>query len=225
MYHFINAERKDIPLHNIQHKRAVILGGKPSVGKSTAVKRLVKDMPQFVHFSMGDMLKDSKNPKILKIIAEGDLVSDALVMKEFSNFITGDTLSDHVILDGFCRTGVQANLMSNWLVDLDYKVTFIEMRISDSVALERSIGRGRDDDADFSNRLRHYKENQAAVFSRLYHFCSYHTVSAEGGVEEVGRKVSAYVLSDITKIDIPCPEERAGLIARLFGNSLVMETA
>lgn len=165
------------------------------------------------------MLRATKDPDIMKIISAGQLVPDYIVLNKFSLFM--EKATDQVILDGFCRTKEQGMAVKNELMDFGYKISFLEIQVCDQTALNRSAKRGRDDHESFWKRLELYKKNRLSIFSSFYLLggCSYHIIDGEKDADQVARKASAFILSDILKIDIGNYHEIHDGLARHFNIS------
>jgi adenylate kinase len=112
----------------------LMLFGAPGVGKGTYSKLMEKEY-DFKTFSMGDyfraLTKDntSKDPFILnikKILREGQLVDDKLVVDVVKNIKTDPSYSKHMglILDGVPRTLLQARMLRDAGIKIDLIINF-----------------------------------------------------------------------------------------------------
>lgn len=120
----------------------LVLIGAPAAGKGTQARRLI-DYYQLAYISTGDMLREEVSRgtelghKIKEIMALGGLVSDELIIEIVKKRIKQDDCKNGFILDGFPRTQVQAEKLSE-LVTVD-KAVYINA--PDSVMLERITAR------------------------------------------------------------------------------------
>ena len=95
----------------------IVLLGPPGAGKGTLAE-LLKENLNIVHISTGDILREEmKNntplgQDIKKLVDNGSLVPDAIVIKIIENKLTANKVSKNLkqgyLLDGFPRTKAQA---------------------------------------------------------------------------------------------------------------------
>lgn len=96
----------------------IILIAPPGGGKGTLAKKLASDK-SFIHISTGDLLREkAKNDEeINKLITEGKLVSDEIVIKLLKEKLLNT--EGPVIFDGFPRTKMQAELLDTLLDEIN----------------------------------------------------------------------------------------------------------
>eukprot|EP00735_Rhodelphis_limneticus_P002743 TRINITY_DN1373_c0_g1::TRINITY_DN1373_c0_g1_i1::g.19945::m.19945 TRINITY_DN1373_c0_g1::TRINITY_DN1373_c0_g1_i1::g.19945 ORF type:complete len:280 (+),score=91.42,sp/Q54QJ9/KAD2_DICDI/63.98/2e-97,ADK/PF00406.17/9.3e-59,ADK_lid/PF05191.9/2.6e-12,AAA_17/PF13207.1/5.5e-06,AAA_33/PF13671.1/1.7e-05,AAA_18/PF13238.1/0.017,AAA_18/PF13238.1/3.3e+03,Mg_chelatase/PF01078.16/0.054 TRINITY_DN1373_c0_g1_i1:54-842(+) len=125
----------------------IIFFGPPGSGKGTQAPRL-KDQFCLCHLSTGDMLRAAVTAgtpvglKAKKIMNEGGLVSDEIVVDLIRDNLNAPECKKGFILDGFPRTVVQAEKLDKMLKDdnskIDHVVNFV---IHDSLLIQRVTGR------------------------------------------------------------------------------------
>lgn len=153
----------------------LILFGPPAAGKGTQAKRLVEERG-FIQLSTGDMLRAARasgselGQRVSKIMDEGGLVSDEIVIALIDEQLTARTGAPGFIFDGFPRTLGQAEALDELLASRGSKVDLvIRMKVDDPKLLERVTKRfeeqGRSDDnpETFSRRLERYYEDTAPL--------------------------------------------------------------
>lgn len=125
----------------------IILFGPPGCGKGTQAA-LIKKNFEFPHLSTGDMLREAvKNNTetgqlAAKIMEQGKLVSDEIVINIIKERIVKDDCEKGFILDGFPRTLSQAEALDKMLKNLNRHVKLvIEFAVNDNVLIERIAGR------------------------------------------------------------------------------------
>ena len=125
----------------------VVLFGPPGCGKGTQAA-FIKKKYKFPHLSTGDMLREAvknntKTGKLAsKIMEEGRLVSDEIVINIIKDRVLNKDCSEGFILDGFPRTISQAEALDEMLKDLNRKVNLvIEFTVNEQVLIERISGR------------------------------------------------------------------------------------
>jgi len=153
----------------------LILFGPPAAGKGTQAKRLVEERG-FVQLSTGDMLRAARasgselGQKVAKIMDEGSLVSDEIVIALIDEQLTVQAGAPGFIFDGFPRTVGQANALDALLQSRGETVNrVIRILVDDDRLLTRVTKRfeeqGRKDDnpETFSKRLEKYYEDTAPL--------------------------------------------------------------
>ena len=134
----------------------IVLIGQHGAGKTTLAEALVTEF-NLVRITTGDLLRDlsDKDPQIKADLENGRYVGDNTV-----NRLVGEKLKEYnrVILDGFPRTFEQAK----WLYTTPSNLNFLTLllSVSDQVARDRLIARGRKDDigTGMESRMRSYQD-------------------------------------------------------------------
>ena len=121
----------------------LILFGPPAAGKGTQAKRLVEQRG-FVQLSTGDMLRAARasgselGQRVAKIMDEGGLVSDEIVIDLIAEQLTLQAGAPGFIFDGFPRTMGQAEALDALLESRGAEVDLvIRMIVDDTRLLER----------------------------------------------------------------------------------------
>lgn len=143
----------------------IVFFGQPGVGKSTQGKMLaVNNGWHWV--SAGQLLRESDDPEIHKMLESGLLVSSDIMCNLIGNDLAGCVDFDHVIIDGFARNIRQAR----WLIEDGKKYNrnvelIMVISISKDKLIERLVTRGREDDTEqaIKNRLDIYENETYPV--------------------------------------------------------------
>ncbi len=121
----------------------LILLGPPGAGKGTQAN-LVKEKFNIPQISTGDMLRAAVSAgtelglKAKKVMDEGGLVSDELILGLVKERISEDDCKNGYLFDGFPRTIAQADGMATERIDVDYVV---EITVEDEPIIKRMSGR------------------------------------------------------------------------------------
>lgn len=192
---FENFEINERELPDNQGEILVILGA-PGSGKGTLSKELKKDYG-FVHISTGDVIRNSEDPELKKIIDGGNLVPDDMMIKILKKELNKLDPEDDIILDGFPRTIKQARKLDSMLGKMGLGLNHaLYLSLPDDIAKERIRGRakkeGRKDDASeeiIENRFKEYKEKTFPLVDFYKKSRKLVTVNAEDGKDAVLDKV------------------------------------
>lgn len=181
----------------------LILFGPPAAGKGTQAKRLVEQRG-FVQLSTGDMLRAARasgsdlGQRVARIMDEGGLVSDAIVIDLISEQLTARADAPGYIFDGFPRTIGQAEALDSLLQSRGEKVDLvIRMRVDDPLLLERVTkrfeeqGRADDNPETFSRRLERYYEDTAPLVPLYAERGVLVEIDGMGSIETVSIEIDA----------------------------------
>ena len=141
----------------------IILFGPPGSGKGTQASYLCKHL-MIPHLSTGDMLRAAVasgtkiGMKAKKIMEDGGLVSDEIVLSIVKERITCEDCTKGFILDGFPRTVNQAQGLETLLTE-NQKIKYVlSIKVDEEDIIRRLIARGRSDDKPeiIKNRFKSY---------------------------------------------------------------------
>jgi adenylate kinase len=122
--------------------RVILLGG-PGAGKGTQAN-YIKEKYQIPQISTGDMLRahvkagSDLGKAAKKIMDEGGLVSDDIIMGMVKERITEDDCKNGFLFDGFPRTIPQAEALKDAGVTVD---AVVEIDVPDEEIIKRMSGR------------------------------------------------------------------------------------
>jgi adenylate kinase len=153
-----------------QGKILVILGA-PGSGKGTLSKELKKNY-NFIHLSTGDIIRNSDDEDVKKIIEAGNLLPDNMMIKILRRELKKVDLSSNVILDGFPRTIKQAKRLDSLLGRMGLGLNHaLYLDLPDKVAKERikkrAMEEDRKDDASDEVVEKRFKEYHEKTFPLL----------------------------------------------------------
>ncbi|KCZ53812.1 adenylate kinase [Hyphomonas beringensis] len=181
----------------------LILFGPPAAGKGTQAKRLVEERG-YIQLSTGDMLRAARasgselGQKVAKIMDEGGLVSDEVVIALIDEQLTEKAGAPGFIFDGFPRTVGQAEALDRLLETRGEAVDrVIRMLVDDDKLLSRVTKRfeeqGRKDDnpETFSKRLEKYYEDTAPLVPIYAERGILVEVDGMGTIDAVGADIDA----------------------------------
>lgn len=185
----------------------LILLGPPGAGKGTQSQLLAEKL-KVPQLSTGDMLRAAVKAgtpvglKAKKIMAEGGLVPDEVVVGIISDRIGEADCRNGFILDGFPRTLPQAAALDGLLkskgMNLD---TVIELKVDDGVLVSRIENRARetlaaggavraDDNAEaLKTRLMAYYRETAPLTGYYFAHGLLKAVDGMAGIEDVAEQI------------------------------------
>ena len=179
----------------------LIILGAPGSGKGTQAVALA-EKANLKHVSSGDLLraavarKDEQGKEIEKIMSEGKLVPDQTVLRLVRDAILDLGEHEGWILDGYPRTGLQAEALEDVLSSAREVVdAVIYLDVDPEVVVERLAKRGRADDKPETvrKRIEVYKDETLPVLD--YYELRYDVYHVDGSksIEEVAEKIAGLV--------------------------------
>lgn len=184
----------------------LILFGPPGAGKGTQAQKLI-DKYKLVQLSTGDMLrsqiaaKTELGLKAQEIMANGDLVSDEIVVGMIKSIVHNDKDAVGYIFDGFPRTVKQAEALDALLAEINEEIAqLIMLDVDDEELKSRLLNRGKDsgraDDQDVSiieNRIKVFKEQTTPVMEYYAEKNKSVKVKGVGNIDEIFERLSKVV--------------------------------
>jgi len=176
----------------------IVLFGPPGAGKGTQSQKLIEKYG-LIHLSTGDLLRGEISRgttlglEAKKLMDEGKLVPDAVVIGMISNKVDDNKNAAGFIFDGFPRTVAQATALDDLLSSKNEAISgMIALEVNDDELLKRLLLRGKDsgrpDDANpevISKRIHEYNDKTAPVadFYKKQH--KFSSINGIGTVEEI----------------------------------------
>lgn len=184
----------------------LVLFGPPGAGKGTQSQKLIEKY-QLVHLSTGDLLRNeiAKETHLgleaKKLMDEGQLGPDAVVIGMISNKLKDNADSKGFIFDGFPRTVAQAEALDTLLDNHQEKISgMIALEVNEDELEKRLLLRGKDsgraDDANpeiIRKRIIEYKTKTTPVANYYQEQGKLSTVNGIGSVEEIFSEISTIV--------------------------------
>jgi len=128
--------------------KIVILLGAPGSGKGTVASRLAASDSTLRHVSSGDLLRDAVRRQTPAgreadgYMKRGELVPDALIAQMIADLMAGLSGPCTLLLDGFPRTVVQAEILDKTAVRCGAKIAAaVLLDVDDSILVDRIAGR------------------------------------------------------------------------------------
>ncbi len=203
----------------------LILFGPPAAGKGTQAKRLVEQRG-LIQLSTGDMLRAARasgsdlGKKVSKIMDEGGLVSDEIVIALIEEQLDNNPGAAGFIFDGFPRTVPQADALDATLKSRGKKIDcVIRLCVDDAPILARVTKRfeeeGRSDDnpETIAKRLSAYHDYAAQL---LPYYSKQGKLTEVDGMAEID-KVAGSIARVLDTNGNGKQVEKKSFWARLFG--------
>jgi adenylate kinase len=154
----------------------LVLFGPPGAGKGTQSQKLIEKYG-LIHLSTGDLLRSEiaqgteLGLEAKKLMDEGILVPDAVVIGMISNKLDANKDAQGFIFDGFPRTVAQAEALDTLLKSKNSCISgMIALQVNDDELEQRLLLRGKDsgrpDDANpevIRKRIKEYNDKTAPV--------------------------------------------------------------
>ncbi|WP_346237470.1 adenylate kinase [Niabella insulamsoli] len=184
----------------------LVLFGPPGSGKGTQATNLIEKY-KLVHLSTGDLLRNeiaNKTPLGLeakKIMDEGQLVPDEVVIGIIDNCLEKNALAQGFLFDGFPRTLNQAKALDKLL---ELKKTQIDLVLALQVneeelvrrLLERGKTSGRSDDTSeevIRKRFQVYSNDTEPVAQHYKEADKFKAIPGEGSIDDIFARLSAAI--------------------------------
>lgn len=189
-------------LPDAQGKILVILGP-PGSGKGTVSKKLA-ERNGFVHISTGDLIRNSDDKELKKLVSGGNFIPDRLIVRMLRKEMGKINFSKGVIIDGFPRNLKQVQLLDSLLGKMGVGLSHVLfLDIKEEAAKERIIKRAkkenREDDKDpvvIAKRFKEYQEKTSPLVDKYKKSRKLVSVDASEGSESVYNSV-------VKKLDLP----------------------
>lgn len=199
---FKNFEKKnheEAPLENLEELPCIIITGPPGCGKGTQSKIISKGT-RWKHISTGEILRDSTDKDIKKMMKTGELLPDDLVAKALLDYLRKYFKSHDpkgFIFDGYPRNLQQKDIFEEICkvnkLKLEY-VFFINgpEELLKKRILQRSKTSGRPDDKSekvFQIRMEEYKEQTLPMIESFRHGSNFLEISANRDLDEISELI------------------------------------
>lgn len=181
----------------------IVLLGPPGAGKGTQAATLIGSLG-IPHISTGDMLRaavKAGTPVGLKakaVMDAGELVSDDIVIGIAEERLSEGDAKAGFLLDGFPRTGAQAEALEGLLGKLDSALDVcLALTVENEAIVTRLLkraeieGRADDNEETIRERMRVYDKETAPLLEFYRERKLLTEVSGMGTVEEVGARIRA----------------------------------
>ncbi len=149
----------------------ILLFGPTGAGKSMQGQMLAARMG-WKWLSTGEMLRQSRDEKVIEILKTGELVSDELIYQVFeeSAKLALEDNYPNIIVDGFPRTKDQAAWLDNHLSEMDDKIdVVIVLEVPEAEIRSRLEKRQRAEDTPetVSRRMAIYRQKMYPILGTL----------------------------------------------------------
>jgi len=145
----------------------ILLFGPTGAGKSMQGQMLAVRMG-WKWLSTGQMLRESTDPNVIKVLESGELVSDALTYEVFDTAIKDAKEKDFlkVVVDGFPRTKEQAEWLADYMEKAGEEIEqVVVLEVPEGEIMKRLEKRGRmeDNPETIARRMNIYRSKMYPV--------------------------------------------------------------
>lgn len=118
--------------------------------------------------STGEMLRESKDEEVIKVLKSGELVSDELTYEVFNAAIRDAKAKDYekIIVDGFPRTKEQAEWLADYMEKNSERIdVVVVLEVPETEIMKRLETRGRMEDTPetITRRMNIYRQKMYPV--------------------------------------------------------------
>jgi adenylate kinase len=184
----------------------LVLFGPPGAGKGTQSQKLIEKYG-LIHLSTGDLLRGEISQgttlglEAKKLMDEGTLVPDAVVIGMISNKLDANKDAKGFIFDGFPRTVAQAEALDNLLESKRSAISGMIALVVNDDELERRLllrGKesGRPDDANpevIRKRIAEYNNKTAPVADFYKEQNKFKSINGIGSVDEIFEAICSII--------------------------------
>jgi UMP-CMP kinase len=185
-----------------------VLGG-PGAGKGTQCTEITTKMPDFVHLSAGDLLREERSRSDSKFgalinhhIREGTIVPMQITISLLERAMLEHPQCRAFLIDGFPRNVAQGIAFEAQVCPCR-EVLFFDC--PEDILIERVLGRaassGRDDDnmESIKKRLVTYRETTLPVISHYESQAKVHKIDCCGSIQTITDAVLSHLCSKLNK--------------------------
>jgi len=194
----------------------LIFFGPPGAGKGTQAK-IIEDKYGMKQISTGDMLREevaAGTPlgiEAKKLMDEGALVADDIVIGMIAKRIDGGECSKGAIFDGFPRTVAQAEALDDMLKARGHQIDLVlELKVDDDPIVERikqrAIDEGRSDDnvEALKKRLSAYRDYSAEVLPYYEQRTGVKPIDGMKSIEDVTKQIETIIKGSSSNCSPEC---------------------
>ena len=149
----------------------ILLFGPTGAGKSVQGQMLAARMG-WKWLSTGEMLRDSDDPEVIRVLKSGELVSDELTYEVFEKAIQDAKAKKfpRTIVDGFPRTKEQAEWLAQYLKENDEQIdVVVTLEVPEHEIMNRLEKRARMEDTPetVARRMTIYRQKMYPILSEF----------------------------------------------------------
>lgn len=149
----------------------ILLFGPTGAGKSVQGQMLAARMG-WKWLSTGEMLRDSDDPEVIRVLKSGELVSDQLTYEVFEKAIQDAKAKKfpRTVVDGFPRTKEQAEWLAQYIKENNEQIdVVVTLEVPEHEIMNRLEKRARMEDTPetIARRMKIYRQKMYPILSEF----------------------------------------------------------
>lgn len=182
----------------------IVIFGPPGAGKGTQAK-LIAEKNNLIHLSSGELSRAMMEDEIIgeeieKLLAQGELIPDEIIIKEVEEYIVKNINSKGFIFDGYPRNMKQAEALDVFCQKENFSLDLIiNLELDKEEALNRVLLRSKssnridDNLLTTQNRLLIYEQRTTPILDHYKQQGKLKIISGIKSINEISKEIDQLI--------------------------------